>query len=278
MTPFRDALVCFDGSAPAQAALSVALQLAARGSRLRGLFVVDSKAIRAHFFEDLAGAAGVAPYLDIESQARHSLERIGTALLGAFRASCRKAGVPCDTSLVEDSVASGIVAAAKRADLVVMGRTGAHASAATPVGSNVERVVRHCPKPVLVVPGKSRPVKRILAGYDHSEHARDTLMLAAKVAAGFNCPLTVLHVGTDETSGKAALGWARRLLDRQGRKAKYEFRRGQAAEVLPRIARSGSHDLLVLGAFGQGYVREFLLGSTTDLVLRETRTPLLIHR
>lgn len=278
MTPFRDVLVCFDGSPPAQAALQAALQLAGRGARLRGLFVVDSKAIRAHFFEDLAGAAGLAPYLDIESQARHSLERIGTALLGAFRQACRKAGVSCDTLLLEDTVAGGILSAAKRSDLVVMGRKGAHGSAASPIGSNVERVARHCPKPVLVVPGKPRPVKKMLVGYDHSEHARDTLMLAARCAAGFKASLTVLHVAEDEAAGKAALGWARRLLDRQGRKAKFEARKGEAADVLPRIAKSSSYDLIVLGAFGQGYLREFLLGSTTDLVLRDTRTPLLIHR
>lgn len=273
----RTILVPYDGSRSASAALQAALQLATGSrARLKGLFVVDSKIVGAHFFEDLAGAAGVAPFLALEQQSRRALGRIGKGLMAAFAKACAARRVDCDTAVVEDSVADGILAAARRCDLVVLGQRGARRGSGL-VGADVERVVRHSPVPVLMVPEGYKPVRRILAGYDGSAHGRETLGLALAAASWFSASLTVLHVSSD-ADGKATLQAGRRAISKRHPDVKLALERGDPASTLARLAHKREYDLLVLGAYGHGFLREFLLGSTTDLVLRETRTPLLIHR
>jgi nucleotide-binding universal stress UspA family protein len=50
---------------------------------------------------------------------------------------------------------------------------------------------------------------------------------------------------------------------------------GDAADVIRQGARRAHADLIVLGTQGLGGVRKFLLGSTTDRLLRSTRTAIL---
>jgi len=277
--PFGTILVPYDGSPDSDLALQAALYLALQGKALlKGLFVVDRKVVRAHFLEDLAGVAGAGPFLDIESQSRKALERIGHYLMETFKARCRKAGVAGDAVIVDDTVPGGILAAARRVDLVVMGKRGAHELGDHPVGSNVERVARHSPVPVLVVPSVFHPIRSVLAGYDGSPHSKGTVLLASSVACWLQARLTILHVCKDAKAARKSLVWAERFLSRSDRKATLLVKEADPSNLLPKIARVGGYDLLVLGAYGKGFLREFLIGSITDLVLRETLTPLLIHR
>ena len=273
----RTLLVPFDGSKPSLAALDTSLQIASsKGARLSGLFVMDTQVIEGHFLEDLAGSMGVAPFLGLEQQSRKAFKKIGEALMDAFQKRCEDKHVPCQVSVVEDSVSSAIATAGRKADLVVMGLRGRRGTSG-PIGSNVERAVRVCPAPLLIVPQEIKSVRHVLAGYDGSTHGRTTLDLAAAACAWFGAELTVLHVSADK-EGQEVLSGARKLASKRRTETKFLLEKGDPASALARIAHGRKYDLMVLGAFGQGYLREFLLGSTTDLVLRETRTPLLIHR
>ena len=55
----------------------------------------------------------------------------------------------------------------------------------------------------------------------------------------------------------------------------FDVRVGDAAEVILEVAAAERPDLLVLGTHGLGGVRKWLLGSTTERVLRRTRVPVL---
>ncbi len=57
--------------------------------------------------------------------------------------------------------------------------------------------------------------------------------------------------------------------------AKFDVRVGEASEVILEAAARESPDLIVMGTHGLGGVRKWLLGSTTERVLRRTRIPVL---
>jgi nucleotide-binding universal stress UspA family protein len=56
---------------------------------------------------------------------------------------------------------------------------------------------------------------------------------------------------------------------------KFEVRVGKAPDVILEVARRQGPDLVVMGTQGLGGFRKWLLGSTTERVLRHTRTPVL---
>ena len=55
------------------------------------------------------------------------------------------------------------------------------------------------------------------------------------------------------------------------------MRPGHPAELIPRVAREGGYDLIVLGRRGH-FVRDRLLGSTADRVAEHAHCPVMIVR
>lgn len=143
--------------------------------------------------------------------------------------------------------------------------------------------------------------RTLLAATDFSVPARHALERAAQLAASHpGARLTLAHVLSD-----SALGNLRRMLPgnteameaglrAQAQEALDELAaqlsashacsidarllQGAALTVLSELAESESVDLLVMGTRGAHFVRELLLGSTTERVLRKSRRPLLAVR
>ncbi len=84
------------------------------------------------------------------------MERV-TASLDAEVAEVRAAGLTCDSAVPIGRPENEIVAraAATHADLIVMGTHGRSGLAHALLGSVAERVVRHSPCPVLIVPKRA---------------------------------------------------------------------------------------------------------------------------
>lgn len=141
------------------------------------------------------------------------------------------------------------------------------------------------------------PVRTILAPTDLSPLARHAVVRAALVAAELGARLSVQHV-----VNVGALDALRHLIDAGAadlQQTLLDEVRGEvtalAAEIEARhavqpelhlvvgnvLAEIASHadaidaDVLVMGARGAGFVRELLIGSTTERVLRKTRRPVL---
>jgi len=142
------------------------------------------------------------------------------------------------------------------------------------------------------------PVRTILAPTDLSALARHAVVRAAFVAAELGARLSLQHV-----VNVGALDALRHLIDAGAadlQQTVLDEARGEvtalAAEIEARhavqpelhlvvgnvLAEIASHadaidaDLLVMGARGAGFVRELLIGSTTERVLRKVTRPLLV--
>jgi nucleotide-binding universal stress UspA family protein len=142
------------------------------------------------------------------------------------------------------------------------------------------------------------PVRTILAPTDLSPLARHAVVRAALVAAELGARLSLQHV-----VNVGALDALRHLIDAGAadlQQTVLDEARGEvtalAAEIEARpavqpelhlvvgnvLAEIASHadaidaDVLVMGARGAGFVRELLIGSTTERVLRKVTRPLLV--
>jgi nucleotide-binding universal stress UspA family protein len=152
---FRTIVVPYDFSPQAAHALEVARELASsRGGRLLVLHVVTPYPVTGLMPEEIP----YIPPADIVAQVKRKLER-------EVQGSARRRGPRVVCQVVVGDPADRIVAAAKKADSIVMATQGRTGLAHLLIGSVAEKVVRHSPRPVLTLraragAGRKRTARR----------------------------------------------------------------------------------------------------------------------
>jgi nucleotide-binding universal stress UspA family protein len=151
--------------------------------------------------------------------------------------------------------------------------------------------------------------EKILVALDGSEHSVQALRAAIQIARKFNGKLTLVHVyaitvapfvvpdpTTLTPSGvpvvtsaevskmiEAAREVGQRILDDGEKEVKSEnvqvestLREGSTVQEITRLAKEGNFDLIVIGAKGVGRLRELLLGSVSEGVMKHAPCPVLV--
>jgi len=159
-----------------------------------------------------------------------------------------------------------------------------------PLGTTAERVMLYADKPVLAVKPGSRPlIRKIFCPVDFSEASKRALINATHLSRTFEAHLTALTVyepllssllGPGRTPGeskeKALVKRQQYQFDRFLRGFESEnlnwtktILRGKPYEEILRAIRKVQPDLLVMGSQGRTGLSRFLMGSTTERVVRE---------
>ena len=149
------------------------------------------------------------------------------------------------------------------------------------------------------------PIRRILVPVDFSEHAREALLYAVRLAEPLEADVDVLHVDAEAdatTEHVTVPGHPGRTvaeeLDARAREELEAFvrsvpqppqspqsnevrlratiRRGDPARVI--VEESGDYDLVLMGRHGRTALLHLLVGSVTEKVLRHARCPVLTVR
>jgi nucleotide-binding universal stress UspA family protein len=139
-------------------------------------------------------------------------------------------------------------------------------------------------------------MKTIVCGYDGSEHAMKSAVMAAELAKKFDARLALLYVVEPyappvdlpgisfvdwiEPHRKAALRLiadaAKSVAGQTGVTPETEVRVGGAANELTHFAQERKADLIVVGSRGLGAVKRMLLGSVADRVVHQATGPVLV--
>lgn len=276
----KSIIVGVDGSDHSRSALKYATWLARQlDATVTGLHVVDIVSIEGSFFHDISGSLGFEPYLDFTSKMREALQERGTVILDEFSQACQTEKVRFETALQIGIVPSEICERAREADLVVLGNRGVNQRFTTGLlGGVTESVTRQCSKPVLVTPLTFKaPVSPLLA-YDGSQRASAAMHVAAEVCSQLSLPLAVLTVCRDAEQGERVLDQARRYLASYSLETTTKMVDGHAYETIPSEISKHGFDLVFMGSHGHGRVMEFVLGSTTEYVLRNVPSPVFLNR
>ena len=139
------------------------------------------------------------------------------------------------------------------------------------------------------------PFEKILVAIDGSACSDHAFAKALELAAIMQAKLTALAVEGPLPAYAATVGEvdevkrekdrffsalaaaARAQGERAGVRIDVDLRPGHPAELIPRVARDGGYDLIVLGHRGH-FVRDRLLGSTADRVAEQAHCPVMIVR
>lgn len=183
------------------------------------------------------------------------------------------------------------------ADLIVMATHGRRGIRRLLIGSTVEEVMRSAQRPVLTV----RPplaeddpsVSRILVPLDLSEPSTRALHLAANLIRTIDADIELLHVvylpvpvmypsyaitavKEIQEKAEAALEAAAEAAGLDTDRVVVTVIEGRTSEVILEHVEKTRPDLVVMGSHSTGAVEHFLVGSTTERVVRLSTRPVLI--
>jgi len=194
-----------------------------------------------------------------------------------FEKKCEATEASCKLAIDVGRVAETISKRARLADLVVVNLS--HPPGARPVArlsSGFRRLVRRCPRPILAVPRAASPINRALLAYDGSTKSVEALFLATYMAGRWQIPLVVVTVGVGRSITEENLNQAGKHIEGYDVEPVLVYLSGNVAASILQAADEHDADLLLMGGYGRSQVREVVLGSTVDAVLRESRIPILI--
>lgn len=184
-----------------------------------------------------------------------------------------------------------------KADLVIVGRRGSHATSAKALGTTARRLVRKCPVSVLVARREfDGEVARVGASTDLSAGAERAVRRVASIASKRGLKeLRVLHAAEIPSGGFAAFSDEEFVQRRRaaaeehvgdlvealgpgfGPSVRIEVGEGRSAETIASLAKSRRLDLLCIGAHGAGGTA-LLLGSTAERLLDLTPCSVWIEK
>ena len=277
---FKNIMIAIDGSAYTESVINYAVALAKiYDSQIHVLTVADVR-----IFE-WASAMGADGFVTIVPSGAYQEESVKI-----LEEKCEKILQKCASLLENDHVrfklekmvgspVEIILSKAQIADLVIMGKRGEFERWDNhELGVTVQMVCRNITKPLLVVKKDFRPIQRILLGYDGSVHANKALQYSANLAERYHAAIVVVCVTDDKDFGRLCCQEAADYLEAYTSEVPREVISGTPDRALVGYAQTNNMDLIAIGAFGRSRIREAILGSTTEHILRFSTCPILLAK
>ncbi|WP_454743731.1 universal stress protein [Cupriavidus necator] len=175
---------------------------------------------------------------------------------------------------------------AREAGLVIAGQYDANNTEGPVVRKLLESLLLETGRPTLVVPcaGKFPTVgTRVIVAWNGSREAARALHDAVPLMAGAQAHILCAHTAAKEARADATpVSHAARVLERHGVAVEIEHGPGGAdltiGELIISRAADFNADLIVMGAYGHGRMRELVLGGVTRTLLDSMTVPVLLSR
>lgn len=276
---FTRLLVGVDGSAGADAALTLATNLARRfGGSIVLAAVTDVHVIEAPLMEAVGDFwTGALPAAPVASELGELMHERATRLLDAARARVEKASVKAEVVRSVGRVEEELVELADHADALVVGRRGEAHEKPGSLGEVTAHLIRRYPKPVLVAGEKDSECRKPVVAFDGRDTSTRALELAARYAGAVGATLSVVTVSDTAAPGEELLAKAGAFLSSQGVAYDTERLAGPIAQAVAAFIEKSGADLLVAGAHSSRR-RSWSVGSHTEQLLRSTAIPVLVHK
>ncbi len=198
----------------------------------------------------------------------------------AFNKRCQNSKLrEYDYQFLSGEIGSILCKSAKFTDLMLLPLN--HPPEDKPISrlsSGLTVIIRGCPSPILTVPKPPRGLDSILVAYDGSLKAIEALFIAAYFGTQFSSNLLVLTSADGLSLANQTLNQAEGYLAQFPLKARYILSQAAIAEAIKEINDQEELDLILMGGYGGSIIRDLVVGSAVDQVLREIKLPVLICR
>ena len=268
LTKLETILLSTDGTEHSEGAIREAIKFAAKcSSKIYACMTLatnpEYETIGANYFK-----------MEVEAANKH---------LESIKARAEKDGLTCETIFRESMpVEQTIVeeAAAKKVDMIVIGRHGHQGIARMLIGEVAAKVITDAPCKVLVVPKAARiGYKKMLVATDGSPHANSAVNEAITIAKRCGCHLIAVSAIRDESEreeAKKITGAALEMAKKEGLATEALTPIGKPFNVIVETASGMGVDLIVMGAYGKTGIKKFLVGSSTEKVIGNAGCAVLV--
>jgi len=276
----KSILLSVDGSAYTDAVLKCGIDLArAFDAKLKVITIVD---IRIFEWALAIGADGFVPIIPsslYQEESKRLLEEKAEGVLAKSQEMLRQEGLAYEAQKISGPPVEVICEQARLVDLLVMGARGEFAKwESKMIGATLEAVTRQSNKPILITPVAYRGCRKILIAYDGSDNSNRALQLAAFFGTKLQVPMTALTVTDDPNLGQKICKEAQRYFAAHDLAVQTDIVPGHPDVRIVQYASEQQFDLIIMGAYGHSRIREAILGSTTEQVMRKAPVPVLLAK
>jgi nucleotide-binding universal stress UspA family protein len=196
-----------------------------------------------------------------------------------FCAQANASGYLKDTlTIVSGRVPDQVCRHARLADLIVLTVSHPPQPGAASVGSGLRAIIWRAARPVLTVQGEVSPLDRALLGFNGNVKSKEALFVAAYLAERWNTALTVLTVLDGEKVFPSTQDYARSYLETRGVQANFIVADGPLENVFRDAMQEHGINLVLIGGYNGTALKEVMLGSAVNSLLREVNCPMLVCR
>jgi len=228
----------------------------------------------------------------------NALEKESKRLMKNLNSKAAKAGVPLESQVKLGDINTEIRQTIEKTktDLVIVGTHGSKGFERWLMGSVTEKLMRHCPVPLLVIGGRRKAgaaapaIGSILVTTDFSDGTANALSYAYSIAQERQAKIDLLHV-VDELAllempsniRESVIAGVRKNLDRlvpEKARALCETHTtvatGTPYQAILKTAKKDKVALIVMNVHGKGMLDRVLVGSTAERVVRGAECPVLL--
>ncbi|HWA48932.1 MAG TPA: universal stress protein [Dongiaceae bacterium] len=278
MTP-KDIVVFIEEEAGRAGRLAFAAALAKKwGAHLIATFVADRLDLQP--FNSFAIGAGLEHLLQSYRDSNQEAEAQARKIFERLVVDCQIAG---EWRYSENEVGEPLMLHARHASLAIVGPPSVRTGATTTLSLS-EDVIFASGRPSLLLPTDwpaDRIGRRIVVGWNGSREAARAIADAMPFLIAAE-QVQVIVVAEDKASGllgaDPGADITRHLARHNVPVALEQCREGDAGAILLDRARRLDADLLVMGAYGQSRISEFVFGGATRTVLGAASVPILLSR
>lgn len=264
-------LVGLDGSKASKVAAEYGINLSKHLKRpVVGINIIDIRMFEGPFMADIAGGLGFTTFGDFTVKVMEILDQKSQLILDDFTKECREKGGDCTVAQAYGVPDYEIVQMADPEDIIVIGKKGEHGEIIkTLLGSTAERIARKSTCPVMIVPTSGyRPINNVLVCFDGREKSVHSLDYARHLQENLGFRIKVISVFEDRVKDEPkVVEFKERIKKILNGETEFIDRYGLAEEQIEEfLKKSPDIDLVILGAYGDSYLKEIILGSTTSYI------------
>ncbi|MFH0766164.1 MAG: universal stress protein [Calditrichota bacterium] len=275
----RRILIPLDSSPYTESALEMGCWLArSTGAAITGLAVVDLPGIEKSVGSVPLGGIYYAERL-VESKKQELLDRVA-GLLNRFDQFCRAQGVPHTQAELQGRPSAEIVHESVFHDLVIIGRRTYYKSEEVdPHGDSAEQTLELTPVPIIIVPKSFKPAPKklnALVAFDGSPAAARSLQRFAQLVNPAEFTVKIIVSQPNEDQAKWMLVKATEYLRDYGfAEVQWDWT-SQDIKDAAKERYFEEADMVVLGLHSRHGALDFLIGSFSRFIIKDTDKVLLI--
>jgi nucleotide-binding universal stress UspA family protein len=194
-----------------------------------------------------------------------------------FKKRCQEAGLDGSLAVVKGEISEQVAQHARLTDLIVLNVAHPPPPGLSSLTSGLRAIIWRSARPILSVPGKASPMDKALVAFDGGLRAREALFVAAYLAEQWGTALTVLTLSEGGKFPASVQDYARDYLELHEIQADFVITDGPP-ELFLKVIKELGINLVLLGGYSGNVVKEVIVGSVVNLLLRQAECPLLICR